>query len=136
MILPPTQVGSRAGRSEFTRTGMKRPKLPDRIITNSYLPTRSPAPPKEEVSAPGLEDVKHIVRRWMPFNRGESAADRVNSLYLVMLRMPVAAQTNGVGEDYSMTVPVGTNKEDLQQIIDDGIQIRNRNYIQSPELVR
>ena len=41
-----------------------------------------------------------------------------------------------MGEDYSVTVPIGTNKEDLQQIIDDGIQIRNRNYIQSTELVR
>ena len=48
-------------------------------------------------------------------------ADRLNSLYPVMLRMPVAARVNGVGEDYSMTVPAGTNKEDLQQIIDDGI---------------
>ena len=48
----------------------------------------------------------------------------------------MAARANGVGEDYSMTVPAGTNKEDLQQIIDDGIQICNRNYIQSSELVR
>ena len=31
------------------------------------------------------------------------------------------AWANGVGEDYSMTVPDGTNKEDLQQIIEDGI---------------
>ena len=124
------------GSSEFTRTGLKRPKFPNRIITNSYLPARGLAPPKEEVSAPGLEDVKRIVCRWMPFNRGESAVDRLNSLYLVMLRMPVAAWANGVGEDYSVTVPAGTNKEDLQQIIEDGIQIRNRNYIQSSELVR
>ena len=57
----------------------------------------------------------------MPFNRAESAADRLNSLYLVMLRMPVAARDNGVGEDYSVTVPAGTNKEDLHQIIEDGI---------------
>ena len=49
--------------------------------------------------------------------------------------MPVAARANGVGEDYSVTVPVGTYKEDLQQIIDDGIQILNCNYIQSSELV-
>ena len=53
-----------------------------------------------------------------------------------MLRMPVASQANGVGEDYSVTIPAGTNKEDLQEIIEDGIQIRNRNYIQSFELVR
>ena len=136
MIPPSVHVGSRPGRSEFTRTGLKRPPLLDRILTNSYLPTRGPTPPKEEVSVPGLEDVKHIVHRWKPFNRGESAADRLNSLYPVMLWMPVAARANGVGKDYSVTVPTGTNKEDLQQIIDDGIQIRICNYIQSFELVR
>ena len=72
----------------------------------------------------------------MPFNQGESAADRLNSLYPVMLRMPVAARANGVGEDYSVTIPAGTNKEDLKQIIEDEIHIRNLNYIQSSELVR
>ena len=135
-ILPPAQVRSQLGRSEFTRTGLKRPKLPDRIITNSYLPARGRASPKEELLAPGMEDVKRIVRRWTPFNQGESAADRLNSLYPVMLWMPVDARANGVGEDYSMTVPVGTNKEDLKKIIEDVIQIRNRNYIQSFKLVR
>ena len=131
MILPPVQVGSQLDRSEFTRTRLKRPPLPDRILTNSYLPT----PPKEE-SVSGLEDLKHIVNRWKPFNRGEFAADLLNILYPVMLRMSMVARANRVGEDYSMTVPAGINKEDLQQIIDDGIQIRNRNYIQSSELVR
>ena len=134
-IPPPVQVGSRSGRSEFTRTGLKRPPLPDWIVTNSYLPARGRASPKEEISVPGLEDVKHIVHRWKPFNRGESAVDRLNSLYPVMLRMLVA-RANGVGEDYFVTIPAGTNKEDLQQIIDDGIQICYRNYIQSSELVR
>ena len=88
------------------------------------------------MSVPGLEDVKQIVHHWKPFNRGESAADRLNSLYSVMLQMSVAALANGVGEDYFVTVPAGINKEDLHQIIDDGIQIRNCNYIQSYELVR
>ena len=63
-IIPPSaQVRSQSGRSEFTRTGLKRPSLPDWILMNSYLPTCGSAPPKEEVSAPGLEDVKHIVCR-------------------------------------------------------------------------
>ena len=84
----------------------------------------------------GLEDVKHIVRLWMPFNQGESAVDHLNSLYPMMLRMSVAARANGVGKDYSVTVPAGTNKEDLQQIIEDGIQIRNLNHIQSSKLIR
>ena len=135
-IPPLVQVGSWPSRSEFTRTELKRLPLPDRIVMNSYLPARCPAPLKEEVSVPELEDVKHIVHRWKPFNRGESVADCLNSLYSVMLQMPVASRANGVGEDYSVTVPAGINKEDLQQIIDDEIQIRNRNYIQSSELVR
>ena len=50
-ILPPAQVGSQSDRFEFTRTGLKRPKLPDWIITNSYLPACGAAPPKEEVSS-------------------------------------------------------------------------------------
>ena len=100
-----------------------------RILTNSYLNARNLAPPKEEVSIPGPEDVKHIVHRWKPFNLGEFTVDRLNSLYSVMLQMSVASRANGMGKDYSVTVPTGTNKEDLQQIIDDGIQICNRNYI-------
>ena len=136
MIPPLVQVGSRSSRFEFTRTGLKRPTLPNRIVTNYYLLTRGSAPSKEEVSVPGLEDVKQIVHRWKPFNRSESTADSLNSLYLVMLRMLVAARANGVSEDYSVTIPTDTNKEDFQHKIDDGIQIRNRNYIQSSELVR
>ena len=62
-IFPLAQVWSRPGRFEFTRIGLKRPNLTDRIITNSYLLAGGLAPSKEEVSTPGLEDVKCIVRR-------------------------------------------------------------------------
>ena len=85
MIPAPVQFGSLLGRSEFTRIGLKRSPLPDQIVKNSYFPARGPAPSKEEVSVPRLEDVKHIVYRWKPFNRGESVADCLNSLYPVML---------------------------------------------------
>ena len=63
MIPPPVQVGSRPGRYEFTLTKLKRPPLPHQILMNSYLPARGPTPPKEEVSVPGLEDVKQIFHR-------------------------------------------------------------------------
>ena len=53
-----------------------------------------------------------------------------------MLRMPVVARGMDLGEDYSVSVPVGTRKEDIERIINDGIQVRNRNYVQSTELVR
>ena len=85
VIPSPIGVGSRLGRFEFTRTGLKRLSLLDRILTNSYLPARGSGPPKEEVSVLESEDVKHIVHRWKPFNWGESATNRLNSLYPVML---------------------------------------------------
>ena len=74
-----------------------------------------------EVSALGADEVKYIMRRWEPFHRGEAAADRMNNLYPHMLRMPVAARGMGLGKDYSVSIPAGTRKEDIQWIIDDGI---------------
>ena len=80
--------------------------------------------------------MKEILRRWEPFHRGASAADRLNSLYPPMYRVPVAARGMGFHEDYSVPVPASTLKEDFLQIIDDGIQVRNRNFVQSIKLVR
>ena len=89
-----------------------------------------------EVSAPGADKVKYIMRRWEPFHQGESAVNRLNNLYPHMLRMSVAARGMGLGEDYSVSIPVGTWKEDIERIIDDGIEVCNRNYVQLTELVR
>ena len=36
--------------------------------------------------------------------------------------MPVTTRAGGLGEEYSVVVPVGTGKEDLQQIVEDGMQ--------------
>ena len=66
-----------------------------------------------EISAPGDEEVKDILRRWEPFHRGASAADRLNSLYPPMYRVSVAARGMGLHEDYSLPVPASTPKEDF-----------------------
>ena len=89
-----------------------------------------------EVSTPKVDEVKYILRHWEPFHRGESAADRLNNLYPHMLWMPVAARGMGLSEDYSVSFSAATRKEDIQRIIDDKIQVRNRNYVQSTKLVR
>ena len=52
-----------------------------------------------------------------------------------MLRMFVTVQDWGQGEEYTISVPAGTIKEDLQQMIEDGMQVRNCNFAQSTELV-
>ena len=89
-----------------------------------------------EVSVPGVEEVMDILRRWEPFHRGASAADWLGNLYPHIYRVPVAARGLGLREDYTVTLPTSTQKEDFLQIIDDGIQVRNRNFVQSTELVR
>ena len=99
------------------QSGLPRPTLLERIITNCYAPQRGSEPPRVEVLAPGADEVKRIMRRWEPFHRGESAADQLNNLYPHMLWMPIAARAMGLGEDYMVSVPAGTRKEDIQRIV-------------------
>ena len=135
-VIPPSDRDEgQPSRLKFIRSELPRPTLPEQIITNCYAPLHGPEPPRVEIS-PGADEVKRIMRHWESFHRGESAADRLNNLYPHMLQMPVAARGMGLGEDYTVSVPVGTRKEDIQRIIDDGIQVCNHNYVQSTELVR
>ena len=106
------------------------------MITHNYLPPRGPKPPRVEISAHGEEEVKEILRCWEPFHCGASAADQLNSLYPPMYRVPVTARGIGLHKDYTVPFPTSTPKEDFMQIIDDGIQVWNRNFVQSIELVR
>ena len=77
----------------------------------------------------GVEEVKDILRRWEPFHCGVSSADRLGNLYLHIYRVLVVTRGMGLHEDYTITLSASTPKEDFPQIIDDGIQIRNRNFI-------
>ena len=82
-----------------------------------------------EISAPGVEEVKNILLRWEPVHRGASAADRLDNLYPHIYRVPVVARGIGLREDYSVTFPPSTLKENFLQIIDDRIQVRNSNFV-------
>ena len=130
VIHHPDGIESQPDMPKLTLTGCKRPLLLDRILLNSYLPLRGPTPAMEEVAMPRPEDIKNIIHHWKPFNQGESTAYRLDDLFPRMLRMPVTARAGGLGEEYSVVVPTGIIKEDLQQIIKDGMQVRNRNYVQ------
>ena len=114
MVLPPGQSESQPSNAKLALLERKRPLPPDRIQLNSYLPPRGPTLAMEEVTT----------------------ADCLDDLYPRTLQMPVIAQEAGLGEEYFKAVPVGTIKEDIQQIVQDGMQIHNRNYVQSTELVK
>ena len=121
VVRPPDQLESRPGNANLALPERKRPLPPDRILLNSYLPSRGPASAMEEVIAPRPDDIKLILHRWKPFHRGESAADRLDDLYPRKLRMPVTVREARLGKEYSVAVPVGTIKEDIQQIVQDGM---------------
>ena len=132
MVHPPERSESRPSVAKLALAGRKKPLSPNRILLNSFLPPLGPASVMEEVAVPGSDDIKSILHRWKPFNRGESAADRLDDLYPRMLRLPVRAREVGQGEDYSDAVPVSTTKEDIYQIVKDGMQI----HIQTSKLVK
>ena len=114
VVLPLDQPESHPGNAKLQLPGRKRPLPPDRILLNSYLPSRGPASAMEEVTAPGPDDIKLILHRLRPFNPSESTADRLVDLYPRTLRMPVTAREAGLGEEDSVAVPMGTIKEDIQ----------------------
>ena len=135
-VHPPEWPESRSGAANLALTGRKKPLPPDRILLNSYLAPRGPAPVMEEVAVPGPDDIKSILHRWKPFNRGKSVADRLDDLYPMTLRLPVRDREAGTGEEYLIVFPVGTIKEDIYQIVEDGMQICNQNFVQTAELVK
>ena len=66
-----------------------------------------------DVSAPGVEEVKDILRRLEPFHRGASAVDLLDNLYPYIYQVPVITRGMGLREDYTMTLPDSTPKEDF-----------------------
>ena len=130
MILPSDQGEERLSGSKFTRMGLPKPTHPVEVLTLNYIPPRGPEPPRVGVTTPGVEEVKGILRRWEHFHREASAADRLNNLYPHIYRVLIVARGMGIHEDYSVNLPTSTPKEDFQQIVDDGILVRNRNFVQ------
>ena len=97
VIHHPEQDFGRPERPLHTRTEHSRPRLPDRLLLNSYHPPQGPTPPMEEVSALGPEGAQEPIDRWRPFNIGESLANRLHDLYLALLWMPIIVRANGKG---------------------------------------
>ena len=89
----------------------------------------------EEVSAPGPEGPQEIINRWKPFNHGESPAAHLEQLYPATIRMSIEVRAKGKGEKYVVSIPTYAYKEDLKQVVEDIMLIRNRNFVQLVELV-
>ena len=67
-IIPPSYPGEGSrSRSEFTCSGMPKPKRPDHVITHNYIPPRGPKPPRVEISAPGRRRLQKYCAAGSPF---------------------------------------------------------------------
>ena len=89
----------------------------------------------EEVSVPRPEGAQEIINRWRSFNQGESPASHMQQLYPALLRMPVDVRAKGRGEVYVVSVPAYACKDELKQVVEDGMLIRNSNFVQSAKMV-
>ena len=133
--IPSEQIASRPDKATSSHFRRSKSLLPDQLLLNSYIPPQGQAPPMEEVSAPGPEGAQEIINRWMPFNRGESPTAHMEQLYLELLRKLVVVRAKGKGEEYVISVSAYACKDKLKQVVEDGMLIRNRNFIQSTKLV-
>ena len=59
----------------------------------------------------------------------------MHQLYPTLLRMPNALRAERRGEEYAILVFAYACKDELKQVVEDGMLIRNRNFDQSVELV-
>ena len=59
----------------------------------------------------------------------------MQQLYPTLLRMPVAVQAEGRGEEYVISVPAYACKDELKEVVEDRMLIHNCNFVQSTELI-
>ena len=130
------QISSRPDKATSFWSRHSRSLLSNQLLFNSYIPPQGHTLPMEEVSAPRPEGAQEIINHWNPFNRGESSASHMEQLYPALLRMPVAVLAEGKAEEYVVSVHAYACKEDLKQVVEDGMLIRGCNFVQSTVLVR
>ena len=53
----------------------------------------------------------------------------MHQLYPTLLRMPVAVWAEGRGEEYVVSVSAYACKDELKQVVEDGMLIRNRSFV-------
>ena len=59
----------------------------------------------------------------------------MQQLYPALLHMPIAMPAEGRGEEYVISVPAYAYKDELKQLVEDEMLIRNCNLVQSTKLV-
>ena len=117
-----TRVAAKAAVSQKQR---------EHIVVKGYIHPKEGASTSVESPIPTLGDLDLIIEKRAPFDKGEVSIKNMRDLYPAQRRVTAVAHQ----EQYIIPCPSYLGAEDIQQVAEDGMYIRNHNFVQTAELV-
>ena len=117
-----TRVAAKAAVSQKHR---------EHIVVKGYIHPKEGASTSAESPIPTLGDLDLIIEKRAPFDKGEVSIKNMRDLYPAQRRVTAVAHQ----EQYIIPCPSYLGAEDIQQVAEDGMYIRNHNFVQTAELV-
>ena len=117
-----TRVAAKAAVSQKQR---------EHIVVKGYIHPKEGVSTSAESPIPTLGDLDLIIEKRAPFDKGEVSIKNMRDLYPAQRRVTAVARQ----EQYIIPCPSYLGAEDIQQVAEDGMYIRNHNFVQTAELV-
>ena len=117
-----TRVAAKAAVSQKQR---------EHVVVKGYIHPKEGVSTSAESPIPTLGDLDLIIEKRAPFDKGEVSIKNMRDLYPAQRRVTAVARQ----EQYVIPCPSYLGAEDIQQVAEDGMYIRNHNFVQTAELV-
>ena len=117
-----TRVAAKAAVSQKQR---------EHVVVKGYIHPKEGVSTSAESPIPTLGDLDLIIEKRAPFDKGEVSIKNMRDLYSAQRRVTAVARQ----EQYVIPCPSYLGAEDIQQVAEDGMYIRNHNFVQTAELV-
>ena len=117
-----TRVAAKAAVSQKQR---------EHVVVKGYIHPKEGVSTSAESPIPTLGDLDLIIEKRAPFDKGEVSIKNMRDLYPAQRRVTAVARQ----EQYVIPYPSYLGAEDIQQVAEDGMYIRNHNFVQTAELV-
>ena len=106
-------------------------KQKEHVVVKGYIHPKEGVSTSAESPIPTLGDLDLIIEKRAPFDKGEVSIKNMRDLYPAQRRVTAVARQ----EQYVIPCPSYLGAEDIQQVAEDGMYIRNHNFVQTAELV-
>ena len=111
--------------------GPLRARMLDNVVLGSYVQPTEWDCPSTDKYALGPEAALSIIDRWNPFNKRDYSVMHIRKLYSALLRVLVVAHV----EEYFIPFPDYLEKKSFQNMAEDEMYIRNRDFNKTAKLV-